>query len=78
VSPVPALDYVDVMYNATSHEDVVISLTDATGRILSSESVSTVSGNNSLTIDLTTYSSGIYFITIQSDELTISDKFIKE
>jgi len=66
------------MYDASSEEDVIVTLTDVTGKLLQSKHIKSVVGNNTMTLDLSNYTSGVYFISIECSSKTISNKFIKE
>lgn len=54
-----------------------ISITDITGKLMSVIENPSGSGTISEVFDVSTYSSGVYFISLQSDEMRIFKKFVK-
>jgi len=69
VYPNPAIDYVDISIN--SNEKVNLSIHNSAGQLMSTEIFET-----STRVETTNFPSGLYFITLTSDEAIIQKKII--
>jgi len=72
VYPNPAYDYVIVKFNNLGPGLASIDITDATGKLIAQKSAS----KSELLIDVSNYSSGIYLITVYSDDFISTKKLI--
>ncbi len=66
IYPVPSSDIVSVDYNAKFGSDVRIVLYDISGRVVSVEKFSAVSGMNKIKVDISRFNPGVYFIKIEN------------
>jgi hypothetical protein len=66
IYPVPSSDVVSVNYNAKFGSDVRIVVYDISGRVVSAEKFSAVSGMNKMQVDISRFNPGIYFIKIEN------------
>ena len=66
IYPVPSSDFITINYTAKRSSDVQIYLYDLSGREISFEKFYAGTGANKVTIDLTRFNSGIYFIKIEN------------
>ncbi len=69
VYPVPTADDLNVQYEVNQSRDVVFTLTDVLGRVLSRQVVEANQGLNYLSFDMTQQTTGLYFLTY-SDGIT--------
>lgn len=77
--PNPSKDLVNLKIAATVVSQINIQVTDALGRIISQQKTNLVSGEQIISIDVSNFDSGIYFVKIQSAAgFTKTDKLIKE
>ncbi len=76
--PIPVLDFLELTYTSISESEVQLQIYDALGKQMSSKTISSAAGLNTENIDVSTYPSGMYFLTINQGKSTITEKFIKE
>jgi type IX secretion system substrate protein len=76
--PVPVRDKVTFTLNSKEHSMVTISLKDNLGKEVLSQQLKTIAGENTVSLDLSKQSAGVYFITASSDAGTVVSKFVKE
>jgi hypothetical protein len=69
--PNPANDFIDI---ETDLSNCYFSVFDVTGKLILREKIV----QNKTRIDLSSYSNGLYFIQLKSDENVLSKKFIKQ
>ena len=77
--PNPSIDYIDINYDFTNHDDLIAKLHDAQGRVIQiilNENFQ--SETNSFKLDISSLSTGTYFINIQSNSGVVTKSFIKE
>jgi hypothetical protein len=78
VYPVPVKDVAYFDINAKSGSEAGIMIKDNVGRVVFSEVHNISSGVNHMSIDMSSYSSGVYFITVRTNEGSFVSKFVKE
>ena len=66
VYPNPAKTYTTVFFNTSGN--VVLKLSDANGNLLQTKDVTASKGLNRITIDVSQYTAGLYFITLIDDK----------
>ena len=77
VAPMPVIDNANIMINSRINANATISIIDATGSIINTiENQNIVIGNNELSLDLTNYTSGVYFVNIVTPQAYSTKKFI--
>ncbi len=74
VTPNPILDYVQVSVDGALNPEASVSIVDLTGRIISTTSMS----SNTMKINTTNLSSGIYLIKFSDNSSTQVVKIVKE
>ena len=77
VFPIPTKNNVTVQYELTSNTDVTFTLTDVVGKVISQEVITASEGVNIYTLDMTTKSTGVYFITYNDGTLEQTRRVIK-
>ncbi len=78
IYPNPAVNYVDIAFTAKEQVPGSISVIDAMGRIVKTELIQSVNGNNNCSIDLNHVDKGIYVIQVQLGIEIISAKLVLE
>jgi len=78
IDPIPATNIINLSYLTESNTQVEIQIFDAIGRLVKTEKIEVIEGINQQQINISTYSTGIYFLSIQNGEETITKKFVKE
>lgn len=73
VFPNPANGSATVYYHCVSSRNVMVSLTDMTGKMLQSKEVRAIAGENSIPLDLKGLSAGMYFVQVV-DEGTVTQQ----
>ena len=78
IYPNPTLNNVYVKFNSAAQgESASITITDVTGRVVA-ESFTTVNNELIVPMDVSTLSSGVYFIKIVSGNISGTSRFVKE
>lgn len=78
VFPNPSSEKVILNYTVKSTENIVIRITDITGKVVKELKPNAVIGNNKQELNTNNFSRGIYTITIQADNSLSSQKLIVE
>jgi len=77
--PNPTNDQVNVQFELQQTTEVVVELTDLSGRIIYSTTLNNLSvGKNNATIDLSAYNNGIYMLALRTDNVQHVSKLIKK
>lgn len=76
--PNPSKGRVALQYSLPQEGIVNISITNNLGQLISSRTEKNNSGEQNQTVDLTPFSQGVYFITLQTDSLRNTIKIVKE
>lgn len=79
LSPNPATDYITLTAKSNHESSTIVTITDVQGRVVSNSSYKTVSGENTITLNINKLSSGVYFVKVQNDkEVIATHKLIKK
>lgn len=78
VTPVPAREEVQMIYEATEDGEINVSIVDVVGRTVISETVQTAEGLNTKTIDIRSLAVGLYYLTVDNGEDTHTQRIIKQ
>lgn len=78
VYPVPADKFVGFIFNAQNASDVVLNISDVSGKVLRQQTVNVTIGRNDIQLDIESLSTGIYFISLDSETMSQAQKFVKE
>lgn len=74
VFPNPATDIAAIALNMNREADVRIIVTDASGKQVYCKNARPAAGRNDMLIDTQNFPSGIYFVNIQTDKGTVTEK----
>lgn len=77
VFPVPITDVLQVQMEADATYTATIELLDVNGRLVKQERINTVKGTNTLTMDVSTISKGVYFLKWQGNGKEVIEKVVK-
>jgi len=78
IQPIPVLEYMELTYTSISETQAELQIFDALGRNMTDISILSNTGINNRTIDVSSFTPGIYFLTINQGDDTVTEKFIKE
>ena len=78
VYPNPSHDLVNLSFLMDKASDVVVSITDLSGKLLYSNSIKAVSGNNSIPVDVNAIAKGVYVLHISSDFVNATRRIVIE
>jgi len=72
--PNPATDEVQLEFTLQNNMDIVVELTDLTGKTLHMVMANSKLGKNNIVIDVSAYASGVYSVVLQSEGLLTTKK----
>jgi hypothetical protein len=78
VYPNPASDIANVFFFSSEEAAITVSVTDVLGRTLFAETHTAFGGDNELTINVSSFAPGNYFVILQQGENRTVQKFIVE
>jgi len=76
IFPNPADNQLNVSFNAVNNASLDISLTDISGRVIVKENHNTSIGENKILVDLSEYTTGIYFLKIADGNSSMDFKVV--
>jgi len=76
--PIPVLSILELTYTSNLESQVELQIYNALGKKLNIKIVGANKGLNQATINVSTYPSGIYFLTLIQGKEILTEKFIKE
>ncbi len=78
VYPVPSSDLVNIDFLNDKEGSLNVNVYDVTGRIIERFDLDANSGFNTLELNIGHYAIGTYFVTLSTDNETVTAKFIKD
>jgi hypothetical protein len=79
VYPNPTTGSTTVKYTLKNTSDVTVVVTDVAGKLISEVQNNAVNaGEQTLNFDASSYSNGVYYVTISTEESTVTRKFVKK
>jgi len=76
VFPVPATEELNVSFDLNATELTTVTVLDITGKTLQMVTIKAQSGKNLAVLDISTLSSGVYFINVKTGSSSIQKRFI--
>ena len=76
VAPVPAIDYINVSFEATTEQMIAVQVVDITGRLTTAQNVITTQGSNVVSFDVTQMLPGYYIVVINNGVTKQHAKFV--
>ena len=76
ISPIPAVNNLNVQFTTGENYDYNYSLTNMVGAVVYSNSISSVKGDNSINVDVSSLTNGIYFLNIRRGDANLTKKII--
>ncbi len=78
VFPNPTKESVEVIFNSYSKEQVMMTLTNSSGKVIVNTPIDAVSGGNRFNLDLNGQSAGVYIVSIITRDKVYRERLIKE
>ena len=78
IIPNPSSGLVSLSFLLDKPQDINLNIFDYLGRLIEDKEVKGIQGSNEIDLDLSSYNSGLYLITIVTDSFTETKKIIKE
>lgn len=78
VQPNPFYDYVSIKVSSNVTQDVVIAITDVTGKLVMSQPEQIYHGENAVSLDLSSFASGIYICRVVGQNAVQTVKLVKQ
>jgi len=78
VYPVPATNFVNVAFVSPNNTTTTLTITDLTGRVMTTNRVEAQQGINTVNINLNGYTAGMYMVTISTENAIATTRFIKQ
>lgn len=72
--PNPTADYINLDFSLTENTDVIINVTDLTGKVVYSNNLTNKTGNQGLVINAKDFSNGIYLVSLKTKSGNITQK----
>jgi hypothetical protein len=76
--PNPTSGETSIKFNVANESNVTLQITDLTGKVVFTKTNAIQAGSNQLSFDASSYNSGVYYLTLSSDNGTVTKKFIKK
>jgi hypothetical protein len=76
--PNPVIELLNIGFNASAEQDIVITIVDMLGKQLYIEQIKTQTGKNTLKVNTENYPAGVYMILLSSGESVEKVKFVKQ
>lgn len=78
VFPNPTSGLTTVNYSLANAADVTVEVVDITGKVVYTAANSAEAGANQVSFEAASFSNGVYYVTIATEESTVTKKFIKK
>jgi hypothetical protein len=78
VYPNPTTGEATINYSLINAAKVAVNVVDITGKTIYTTSVAQNTGANSITFDATSFTSGVYYVTVATEGSTVTKKLIKK
>ena len=76
--PNPTTGEATINYSLMNAAKVAVNVVDITGKTIYTTSVAQNTGANSITFDATSFTSGVYYVTVATEGSTVTKKLIKK
>jgi hypothetical protein len=67
LTPIPAKDFVNLVFNASADDNIILKVFDVTGKIVIQRIMHTQEGNNNTQLDISSLENGAYFVQLGND-----------
>lgn len=78
LAPVPARSNLDITFATPVNGTVEVTVFDAAGKLIHTQNADATNGLNSLSLNVTTYASGVYFVRFNNGVEVLTTRFVKE
>jgi hypothetical protein len=76
VSPNPAVDMINISFDATAGGKVIVSIIDQNGSVVVNKNLSAVTGKNTSQLDVSNLANGVYYIKLQTGSVVKMTKLV--
>jgi hypothetical protein len=77
IFPNPTTDQIQIQWNATGNSEFSLIITDVSGRVLVNRTVTTVTGNNKLSLPVHHLANGVYILKLSDAKAASVRRFVK-
>lgn len=78
VSPIPTTEGVTIDFTIAKNSRLTATITDIVGKVVKTQSIETIEGNNSMRLDLSNMTKGIYILSLNDGETIVTQRIIKQ
>lgn len=78
VAPNPTNETSTILFESAKNENVLVTLTDVSGRVILTQNAVATEGVNALNFNMSSLSNGLYIIRLSNNEQVLTQKLIKE
>lgn len=78
VAPNPTNETSTILFESTKNENVSLTLTDVSGRIILTQNLSATEGVNTLNVNMSVLNNGLYIMSLRNSEQVLIQKLIKQ
>lgn len=78
VSPIPTTEGVTIDFTIAKNSRLTATITDIVGKVVKTQSIEAIEGNNSMRLDLSNMTKGIYILSLNDGETTATQRIIKQ
>jgi hypothetical protein len=78
IEPNPASNLVSLSFDSPKVATATLLVHDVVGKLVYTQQLNTTAGNNKLTLDVSNYAVGTYFVTINTPNGTSTAKLLKK
>ncbi len=78
VFPVPSSDKITVDMFSSIDQDFELAIFDAQGKVVHRNGIQILAGENLVPVDITGLENGIYYVRLSSDDVSLTERFIRQ
>ena len=78
IYPVPATHNVNIKFVSAQNANIQATIYDAAGRLMNTQNIPATGGENTVTVDVAAYASGVYFVKLNNGNEIITTNFVKQ
>ena len=76
--PVPVKDYLRINFEVPTIQQVQLAVYDLTGRLLTQSTFEAAKGSNESSLNVADLPNGMYLLSLQTADQTVSERFVKQ
>ena len=78
IQPIPSSQFVNVSFEIPTLQTALVMIHDISGRLLLKKEIQATQGTNEMQLDISDFSTGIYTLSISSENERIVEKIVKK